>query len=100
MGLSIKLTKSVLVCPKNVVCSNYGMANIKWKGCCAGVVWVTQCSLFTAEQAVRKCYFSDSLHLVNEERNMSYIHIIFISAMLFNSNSVWRICSATEPSEV
>lgn len=61
---------------------------------------MTQCSLFTAEQAVRKCYFSDSLHLVNEEGNMSYIHIIFISAMLFNSNSVWRICSATEPSEV
>lgn len=61
---------------------------------------MTQCSLFTAEQAVRKCYFSDSLHLVNEERIMSYIHFIFISAMLFNSNSVWRICSAIEPSEV
>lgn len=100
MGLSRKLTKSILVCPKNVVRSNYRMANIKQKGCCAGVVLVTQCSLFTAEQAVRKCYFSDSLRLVKEERNMSYIHVILISAMLFNSNNDWRICSATQPFEM
>lgn len=44
-------------------------------------------SMFAVEQAVKKhfflivfwCYFSDSLHFVNEERNMSYIrkcHVI------------------------
>lgn len=81
MGLSRMLTENILLCPKYVVCSNSGMANSEWKRCRAGVAAVTQCLLLGVEQAVRErffvivlgCYFSDSLRLANEDRNMSYI---------------------------
>lgn len=80
MALSRKSTKPVPLHPKCVVCSNYGLANTRWKRCRAGVVAVTQCSPPSVEQAVRKHFFvlargrcfSDSLRLVNEDRNMSY----------------------------